>query len=233
MIFWRFSFVTLWAVAFCVNLSARTTLAETEAVFESMLPTGERIPLSQIIPLMAGYEVLDWNGEESEALKQVMENAFTELSKTGVTAGRVNEAGLAVEEVLVKELKAAGFTAEVPMAQSGKRRAVGYPDIEVRKDDQLFYFEVKTYNIDNINSSQRTFYLSPSADPKITGDAFHLLAAFSLKSDGENRYTATGYQLLDIASLECRLKYEFNASNRDLYTEEMVVFSSEVLNSEE
>ncbi|WOO41268.1 hypothetical protein [Rubellicoccus peritrichatus] len=228
-----FSFIVFLSTVCCVNLCALTTFAQTEALFDNMLPAGERVPLRQIIPSMTGYNVLDWDGEEGDAFSQVMENTFLKLRKEGVKAGRVNEAGLDVEQVLIEELKAAGFSADTPMAQSGKRRSVGYPDVEVRKGDQLFYLEVKTYNDDNVSSSQRTFYLSPSKDPKITGDGFHLLAAFSLKHEGDERYIATGYKLLDIASLECRLKYEFNASNRDLYTDDMVVFSSEELTSHE
>ena len=71
-----------------------------------------------------------------------------------------------------------------------------------------------------MKSSQRTFYVSPSQDFKVTRDAYHLLLAFSTEEVEEGLYSLTGFKLLDLYGIECNLKLEFNASNKDLYSEE-------------
>jgi len=68
-----------------------------------------------------------------------------------------------------------------PIASSGKRKAVGYPDIQIEdKSGEIVYLDSKTYNTLTKGQSFRTFYFSPSEDPKITTDAFHLLMSFEL-----------------------------------------------------
>jgi hypothetical protein len=85
------------------------------------------------------------------------------------------------------------------------------------KGSDYFYLEIKTYSPKTENSSQRTFYISPSEDFKVSRDGYHLLLAFSTEEIEEGVYSLSGFKLLDLFSLECQLKLEFNASNKDLY----------------
>lgn len=190
------------------------------------LPVGKYYELKEVIPALTGFAVLPWQGENATALKSALDDTLEHLQSQDLRAARVNEAGLQVEDILVECLRAQGFQAKVPRTQSGVQRAVGYPDIELQRDGLITYLEVKVYSSHTEQSSQRTFYLSPSKDPKITTDASHLLAAFTLVSDQPDRYRAVGYKLVDLYNLDCRLKYEFNASNRDLYTEGNVIMQS-------
>ena len=64
----------------------------------------------------------------------------------------------------------------------------------------------------------------------MTRDAFHLLLACEIVSVGQNTYGLRSVKWLDLHALECRLKHEFNASNRDLYSDEneLVILESSV-----
>ena len=63
----------------------------------------------------------------------------------------------------------------------GTKRSVGYPDIALTIEERPYYIEVKTYNERTARSTMRTFYLSPSKDPKVARDAAHMLIAFELE----------------------------------------------------
>lgn len=125
--------------------------------------------------------------------------------------------GNAVEPLVIAALESAGFAADRPTAVSGKQRSAGYPDLEASRAGCFFYFEIKTYNPRTENSTQRTFYLSPSDDPKVTHAAFHLLIAFAIEPSEDGKYYAKSAQLVDLNDLPVKLKIEYNASNRDLY----------------
>ena len=72
-------------------------------------------------------------------------------------------------------------------------------------------------------SSLRTFYFEPKDNTlKITEDATHLL--LGIEHDGKDgKWEFLGYQLVDLSGLKVRLKAEFQASNRELYTEPSVL----------
>jgi hypothetical protein len=66
----------------------------------------------------------------------------------------------------------------------------------------------------------RSFYLSLTDDPKITCDAMHLIFGFELKKlshAGQNRFFPLRWSVWTLDSLSLQIKYEFNASNRELY----------------
>ena len=114
------------------------------------------------------------------------------------------------------------------MTASGKRKSTGYPDIEVEILGKPFYIEVKTYNERNKGTTQRSFYISPSNDFKITKDAYHLIFAFCMEevgTSGRKRiYKARSCAIIDAHNLSCDVKYEFNSDNRRMYgSPEMIV----------
>ncbi|MGB0370267.1 MAG: hypothetical protein ACPGN3_02890 [Opitutales bacterium] len=202
-------------------------LANGQSGIENLKPffqSTEDSPLHALIPTLTGYKVLRPTLEDIEPLKEAIQAALSELKAEEMNARRANEAGLQVEEVLIKHLRAHGFDAQIPKTQSGKRRSVGYPDIAFVKEGRAYYLEVKTFNARTAHSTMRTFYLSPSKDPKITRDASHLLVAFELEEPEADTYRAVSARLLDLYDLECGLKFEFNASNRDLYGNALELF---------
>ncbi|GAJ16742.1 unnamed protein product, partial [marine sediment metagenome] len=126
-----------------------------------------------------------------------------------------NEAGNHIELFVVDALKVAGLKADKPIAKSGKRKAAGYPDIQI--DDELgntIYLDCKTYNTRTKDQSFRTFYFSPSKDPKITKDAFHLLMSYELDTverKGRRAFIPISWQIYTLDRLLIQIKHEFNA----------------------
>ena len=192
---------------------------EIGEVIDQMLSARESIPLPLIIRSMTGFELLDWKGEQSAALESAARRALSMINDKGVRANRVNEVGNRVETFVQEALQSAGFVTGVPKTVSGKRKAAGYPDLAASRGGVRFFVEVKTYNPKNVDTTQRSFYLSPSREFKVAHDAYHLLIAFAMEGDESGAYRAKSVKWLDLFELRCRLKYEFNASNRDLYSE--------------
>src|SRR5690606_2209187 len=106
------------------------------------------------------------------------------------------------------------------------RQSAGYPDLAARKDGRTFYIEVKSFSAKTEDSTQRSFYLSPSDDPKITEDAHHLLFGVEMEALPGDQYRIARVELLDLSKLQCELKIEFNASNRDLYNGELTILQA-------
>lgn len=192
-------------------------VASTSPLVSASTPFPASAPLHEIIPVLYGEDVLPYSGEDKEALKIALTRALAAINAKGIEARRVNEVGNAVESYVVDALEAAGFAADRPRARSGRQRSVGYPDIEASREGHAFYFEIKTYHPRTEESTQRTFYLSPSTDPKVTHAAFHLAVAFAMEPDGDQHYYAKSVKLVDLHDLPVKLKIEYNASNRDLY----------------
>jgi hypothetical protein len=79
---------------------------------------------------------------------------------------------------------------------------------------------LKSYNATTVNTTQRSFYYSPSATPRVTRDAVHLLLAYELEKverDGQALFVPRHWKLISLQDLEVDLKFEFNQSNRGLY----------------
>ena len=109
-------------------------------------------------------------------------------------------------------MRTAGGTAQEP----------GYPDVEIPGDPPC-YLELKTYSATTANTTQRSFYYSPSDRPKVTRDALHLLLAYELEKverDGKTVFIPAHWKLITLQDLHVDLKFEFNQSNRGLYGKE-------------
>ena len=77
-----------------------------------------------------------------------------------------------------------------------------------------------TMNAATVNTTQLSFYYSPSEKPKVTRDALHLLLAYELEKverEGKPLFLPLHWRLLTLQDLEVDLKFEFNQSNRGLY----------------
>ncbi|MBS1513840.1 MAG: restriction endonuclease [Bacteroidetes bacterium] len=140
----------------------------------------------------------------------------------------MNEVGNDIEPFLKSALNSVGFEAQSPKGNSGKSKSTGYPDIEFKDlDGKTNYIECKTYNIENIHTTQRSFYLSPSEDFKITKDAIHFIVSFEIYVSGRikmnNIYKAKSWKILDAFYLLCDVKYEFNSDNRRMYDRKLIL----------
>jgi hypothetical protein len=181
---------------------------------------GRKIALPKLISLISGHEVYDWDEELAPVFKQAAEAVLSEARKHPIRAERINEVGNAVELLVLSALSDAGFETGRPSPPSGRKKTAGYPDLYASSKDDYFYVEIKTYSPKTEKSSQRTFYISPSEDFKVSRNGYHLLLALSTEEIEEGVYSLTGFKLLDLYELECTLKLEFNASNKDLYSAE-------------
>src|SRR5262245_44885043 len=178
-----------------------------------------------VIQGTTGKRVLDFDTNSSahlELRKKIMRAAALageRARKAGISAARANEAGNHLEPFVRAALKDAELDARVPGTAGGQAEAAGYPDIEILGSPPV-YLELKTYNAGTINTTQRSFYYSPSERPKVTRDALHLLLAYELEKitrDGKTEFAPVRWKLISLQDLQVDLKFEFNQSNRGLY----------------
>ncbi len=185
-----------------------------------------------VIASLFGVEVLKFDSEGknkrlAELLEKAMRNAGSRVKRKPIIRDRPNEVGNDMEPVVVSCLKKVGLSAGKPNTKDGKKKTAGYPDIRIVFEGAVVYLEVKTYKKGNEKSSQRAFYLSPSTDPKIVEDAFHLLVGFEFSSVG-NKYRPESYQVLDLYDLKCDLKFEYNSNGPRLYEKKNLLFKGKV-----
>jgi hypothetical protein len=218
---------------------------EIELILRQILQPIEKISFFTFIRIISGYKVipLDLSANKDKKLVDDLIKASNEVikdirntkgikTKDGETPKRVNEVGNHIEPYVKKALSKYGY-ATTPKTKNGKHKSTGYPDIEFwyggksENDGRVVYIEIKTYNEKNVNSSQRTFYASPPNDKdgfKIIHDAPHIVISFKIEKINNNYY-ATGFKIVDLYKLTGSIKREFNASNKELYDEELVIYS--------
>jgi hypothetical protein len=200
------------------NLPSVATLAE-------ITKPAKRIPFKDVILATTQHRVLDLDTNNpahlalhrkiSAAAKAAAANARAE----GLFAARINEAGNHMEVLVKAALKDADLDAHTPVTADGTAQEAGYPDVEILGDPPC-YLELKTYSATTANTTQRSFYYSPSGRPKVTRDALHLLLAYELEKierDGKTIFVPTHWKLITLQDLQVDLKFEFNQSNRGLY----------------
>lgn len=205
-----------------------------EEVIKQMLTPLKKIPFNLVIEGLSGYEIIPFNRENSEDKKllnnliKVANKAGLEVNKLGIKRARPNEVGNEIEPFVKRALNEIGYKADTPTTNSGGKKSTGYPDIEfIDEFDRANYLECKTFNIQNIATTQRSFYLSPSDEFKITKNAHHFVISFEIfveKSIGkENIYKCKSWKLLSLEGLDVDVKYEFNADNARLYSKELII----------
>jgi len=140
-----------------------------------------------------------------------------------IVRNRPNEVGNDIEAYIMAALDNVGLNASRPRSKAGRGQSSGYPDILVTEPDgRPTYLEAKTFSEATAQSPFRSFYLSPSENPKVSQNARHLLIGFEMvitpKTGGVDEYRANGFKLVDLYNLPCDVKHEFNSSNRQLYS---------------
>ena len=109
-------------------------------------------------------------------------------------------------------------------------------DIRVNTAIGTVYLEIKTYARENHDTTQRSFYLSPAEDPKVSDDGFHLLVGYEMADLGVNgkrddrgrdlrTYSPTSVTLVDLFGLNGDMKFEYNSDNKRLYAKERLLFT--------
>jgi hypothetical protein len=205
-------------------LAQLTTNSLPSSLAELTKPA-KKIPFKTVIEATTGHRVLDLDTNNAAhaslhtKLLKAARLAGERANRDGIVAARPNEAGNYLEPFVRAALKECGLEAQIPRTTQNRAQVTGYPDIEITEPTPC-YLELKTYNAKTVNTTQRSFYYSPSAAPKVTHDALHLLLAFELTKidrDGKSVFVPTHWKLLSLSALEVDLKFEFNQSNRGLY----------------
>jgi len=199
---------------------------ELKDIIKNMKTTISNLTLGLVINSLTLKEVIlfDTNTEEDQIilqkLKQIGEQAKYSFNQSAKNKNiRVNEVGHALKEYIreisqsVEDIKVSS-----PLNEKGKGQHSGYPDFELQYKDKIYYLECKTFNKNEKKQTLRSFYLSPSNSMKITKDAVHLLISFCMNSDSDI-YRIESFEILSICNLSLKVKYEFNASNKSIYSD--------------
>jgi hypothetical protein len=205
-----------------------------EDVIKQMLIPLKKVPLSLVIEGLSGYKIIPFNEKNKKdfaLLKKLIKSAELaglQFNKKGVTRPRPNEVGNDIEPFVKKALNNIGYKADTPTTSFGGKKSTGYPDIEfIDEFGRINYLECKTFNIENISTTQRSFYLSPAEDFKITQNAHHFVLSFEIfvqKSLGKNNlYKCRSWKILSLENLDVDVKYEFNSDNARLYSKELLI----------
>ncbi len=217
--------VTLLALALSAIASLASTNSPSVAALAELTRPAKRIPFKDVILATTQHRILDFDTnnpahrELFQKISAAASSALTNARASGLFSARANEAGNHMESFVRAAFKNAGLNARVPITTTGDAQAVGYPDVEILSTPPC-YVELKTYNASTANTTQRSFYYSPSEHPKVTHDALHLLLAYELEKterDGKTAFVPKHWKLITLQDLEVDLKFEFNQSNRGLY----------------
>jgi len=205
-----------------------------ENVIKQMLTPLKDIPLNLVIEGISGYRIVPFNPNDSED-KTVLSHLINACRLAGknvnaksILRPRPNEVGNDIEPFVKDALNAIGYKADMPATHRGSRKSAGYPDIEfVDEFGRTNYLECKTYNVANVDTTQRSFYLSPSENFKITKEAHHFVVSFEIYVEGtqgrQNIYKCRSWKVLSVEKLLVDVKYEFNSDNARLYAKDLVL----------
>lgn len=197
-----------------------------------------RFSFARVIEGATGKTVTAFDSREPgaavilEAIRKASDHALQVHSKESSplrNLSRINEASRFFEDTLREQIDAnPALFCTIPLASDGREQRMGYPDLRIEHVDSgtVAYLDPKLYEEGNRRSTLRSFYYKlGSAPSKVTEDAHHLLLGFA--HDGlAGLWSFTGWELLDLTTLEVGLKAEFQASNRDLYDEGSPLASS-------
>jgi hypothetical protein len=191
-----------------------TNLPSTAALAELTRPT-KKVLFKEVILATTQHRILDFdtnNAAHRELFRKIStaaNTAATNARAAGLFSARANEAGNHMESFVKAALKAAGLSARTPVTTEGDAQTTGYPDVEILGEVPC-YLELKTYNAATANTTQRSFYYSPSENPKVTRDALHLLLAYQLEKterDGQTAFRPVRWKLITLQDLEVDLKF--------------------------
>lgn len=213
--------------------SVEEFLAEAIAAYRH-LPQDLSVGVS--IEGISGCRVLplDHDGEDSELVARLCEAANILIARSKeapIKTGRVNELGNNIEQPLLDSCKQVGLNAAWPKRADGTGGRTGYPDIAIDINGlRPTYLEAKVIAKGAESSTFRSFYLSPSENPKVCVDARHLLLAFTHErrensGGGLEQYALTSFKLVDLYKVAGKIKFEYQSNNKEMYIKGAVVAS--------
>jgi hypothetical protein len=199
-----------------------------ENAIRQMLTPLKDIPFNLVIESLTGRKVIpfDFKNSDDRELLEILKNVAVvggeEIIKNGIASKRPNEVGNYIEAFVKKAMQQYSLNPDVPAGATGRKKATGYPDIVFFFKKKPYYLECKTYNLENISTTQRSFYFSPSDDFKVIYDTHHFILSYEMFLDGrkgdKNIYRCTHYKILSLESLSLDVKYEFNSDNKRMYS---------------
>ncbi len=193
-----------------------------EAALAQFIKPIKGIPFEVVVKGLYQVEVFKFDADDDEGqrllgkLKVAMEDVCKTIQAKPIERNRPNEVGNDFENYVMDALQKLEIDAVKPEAKDGKGKSTGYPDVKFVYAGQVFFLEVKTFAKKNHATTQRSFYLSPSENPKVYEDGFHLLVGFEVVQNG-NFYSPVAYEIVDLYGLDCDMKSEFNSDNKRLY----------------
>ena len=205
-----------------------------ENVIRQMLTPLKDVPLKCVIQALSGCDIIPFDSSNKQdkvvlkKLTQVAKLAGAKINSNGILRSRPNEVGNDIEPCVKDALNEVGYQSNIPITSKGKKKQAGYPDIEfIDEFGNYHYLECKTYNIRNVATTQRSFYLSPSDDFKITHAAHHFCLSYEIFESGragnDNIYKCRHWKILSLDKLCVDVKHEFNSDNARLYQKELLL----------
>lgn len=195
------------------------------------------VPFSEVIESATGHKVLAVSPQDEgdhrllAAIHAAMQQVLLQIQSPDHPihrVSRINEVSGHLEEIILTELNHRdGVRCSIPRNADGNRQRSGYPDMRLvdASSGRVFYLDPKLYHQDSESSSFRTFYYEPQTNTnKILDDASHLVIGITHNGRRDGRWDVTGWKLVDLHDFQVRLKAEFQASNRDLYRKEAILF---------
>lgn len=203
-------------------------ISRLENAIKQMLTPLKDIPFNLVIESLTGKKVVPFDFNDStdnellDVLKKVAFKGGKKINEGGIIRARANEVGNDIEAFVKSAMQDYNLNPDIPMGASGNKKAMGYPDIIFYHSDKPYYLECKTYNLENIGTSQRSFYFSPSEDFKVIYDTHHFIISYEMYVTGreanKNIYKCKHWKLLSIESLSLDVKHEFNSDNQRMYS---------------
>jgi hypothetical protein len=205
-----------------------------EGVIKRMIRPLKKVPFKLVIETLSGHKIIPFDSQDQKdkiVLEKLIEVAITagkKINKTGIKRPRPNEVGNDIEPIVKSALTKIKYKADTPKTKNGSKKTTGYPDIEfIDEFDRTNYLECKTYNIESLDTTFRSFYLSPAEEFKITKDAHHFIISFEIyidKKQGKmNIYKCKAWKIIKLEELMVDVKYEFNADNSRLYSKDLIL----------
>ena len=197
-----------------------------EKLLAQFMQPVKNIPYELVIQSLFGAAVKKFDPKTHKDILKKMARAMSLVCKNikahPIKRSRPNEVGNDIEAFVLSALNAQKLKASPPKTKSGKGKSAGYPDIKIETKALPIYLEVKTHSRDQMETSLRSFFLSPARDPKVVEEAFHLLVCFEMIRK-RDQFAPSAFKIVDLYGLDCDMKPEFNSDNKRLYQKKRLI----------
>lgn len=180
------------------------------------------VNFSDLVEVTSGHRIipLDTSSNEDRELLSELEKGANHLmnltarARRRLKANRVNEVGKRIENEFVEILSGTSLKTEI-------LSKAGYPNIKLEdRYGRITYLESKATSRDWGGGLRSFFY---SSGGKIHSDARHLLIGWKVLEEEPKYWELKGWKIVELSNLKVKLKNEFNATNKELYDESIVL----------